>query len=74
MKRNLTLAILAIIGAGTLVSCSEPPPPRHIHHYSTRTYYRSNSYGKPASVGGTSVDYNTPEGFQAVSPPASYSY
>lgn len=67
MKRSATVAILASTLAA-LVSCeSPPPPPVHVHHYRTTT---------PRTVKKTvSVDRsNTPEGFQAVKPPASYSY
>ncbi len=76
MKRKLTLAVLSVVSAGALASCSSEPPPRHVHHSHSRTYYRSsNSYNKPAGVsGGTSTYSNSPEGFSAVTPPASYSY
>lgn len=62
MKRTLSLAALAL-SAVMLVNCASEPV--HVHHYHTRTVKPTKS----ASVGGSS----SPEGFQAVSPPSSYS-
>jgi hypothetical protein len=66
MKRFLPLAALAFCAA-FLVSCAKPPV--HVHHYHSTTK-RTTSTSKSASVGGGG---NTPEGFQAVTPPSSYS-
>lgn len=63
MKRIVTLAVLAS-SLVAMVSCGSPPPPRpvHVHHYHTpRVKSATTSYSR------------TPEGFQAVTPPASYS-
>jgi hypothetical protein len=61
MKR-ISLAIIALC-AVALANCTTPEPV-HVHHYhgTTRTV-------KSASVSGS----NSPEGFSAVTPPASYS-
>jgi hypothetical protein len=65
MKRLATLVTLAL-GAAALSNCaSEPPPPVHVHHYHTKT----RTATKSASVGG----YKSPESFEAVTPPSSYS-
>jgi hypothetical protein len=62
MKRTLSLAALATFAA-ILASCTQPEPVViHRDHYYTRTV-------KSASVSGS----NSPEGFSAVTPPASYS-
>lgn len=66
MKRILSLAFLAACAA-TLSNCRSPqppPPPVVVHHYheTTRTV-------KSGAVSGSS----SPEGFQAVTPPSSYS-
>lgn len=67
MKRIFTLALLA--GSSlSLVNCASEPPPRpvHVHHYHNTT---TTTRTKSASVGG----YKSPESFQAVTPPSSYS-
>ncbi len=63
MKRILSLATLAAC-AVTLANCRTPEPVvvHHYHNTPTRTV-------KPASVSKA----DTPEGFQAVTPPSSYS-
>lgn len=73
MKLPLLLLLgIALIGGGMISSCTYntyvPPAERHIHHYTTST--RSTS--KSASVGGSSGG-SSAEGFQAVTPPHSYS-
>ena len=76
MKRLLSLTLLAVT-ALSLMSCQRRPPQvveHHYYHTNTRTRYvptkpsTSVSTYKPASVSGSS-----PEGFEAVTPPASYS-
>jgi hypothetical protein len=73
MKSILPLAALALTTL-SLANCTKPQPvvERHYYHQTTR-YVRPSTttvttYSKPASV-----NSNTPEGFQAVTPPASYS-
>ncbi len=73
MKHLLLLLCTALIGGGLLSSCTyntyvPPQQVRHIHHYSTST----PSTGKSASVGDKSSS-SSAEGFQAVTPPNSYS-
>jgi hypothetical protein len=63
MKRILSLAALALSSL-ILVNCASEPV--HVHHYHTRTVTKPS---KSASVGGGS----SPEAFQAVTPPSSYS-
>ena len=65
MKRLASLATLALCAAALANCASEPPPPVHVHHYHTNT----RTTTKSASVGG----HKTPESFQAVTPPSSYS-
>jgi hypothetical protein len=64
MKRTLSLAALATFAA-LLASCRTPEPVV-INHYHNTTTTRTT---KSASVDRS----NTPEGFSAVTPPASYS-
>lgn len=77
MKRHLTLAVLSF-AAASMIGCAGPPPPRVVeHHYYRTNYYREREtptyrYIKPAGVSGGSYS-SSPEGFQAVSPPSSYS-
>jgi PBP1b-binding outer membrane lipoprotein LpoB len=63
MKRILSLVALAT-SAMMLMNCASEPV--HVHHYHPTTKRTTKS----ASVSSHS---NTPEGFQAVSPPSSYS-
>lgn len=80
MKRHLALAALTLTAASTMVSCArrQPPPTTHYYHNTTTTYYRDRPttptyrYSKPAGVSGGSYS-SSPEGFQAVTPPHSYS-
>jgi hypothetical protein len=71
MKRILTFAALAAC-ALSLTHCTHPQPvvERHYYHETTR-------YVKPSTVTTYSksagVNSNSPEAFQAVTPPASYS-
>jgi hypothetical protein len=71
MKRVLVFAAVAMSALG-LVNCESPPQEIHHHYHNTTRYtppskpYTGPSY-KPASTG------NTPETFQAVTPPSSYS-
>jgi len=68
MKRLLTLAA-AIAFTFTLMSCaSDPPVVEHHHHYRSAPRTTTTTT-KSASVSGSS----SPEAFQAVSPPSSYS-
>lgn len=74
MKRILTLSALAV-SALSLANCaSEPAPVVHHHYYRTTRYVStpstSVSYPKSAGVSG---GYSSPEAFQAVTPPSSYS-
>jgi hypothetical protein len=73
MKRILSFAAVALTIL-SLANCTQPQPvvERHYYHETTR-YVKPTSvttYSKPAGVSG---GYNSPEGFQAVTPPASYS-
>jgi hypothetical protein len=73
MKHSLLVLGAALIGGGTISSCTyntyvPPQEVRHVHHYSTST----PSTSKSASVGGSSAG-SSAEGFQAVTPPSSYS-
>lgn len=72
MKRPLLLLGSALIGGGMISNCTKtiyvPQDVRHIHHYSTPT----PSTNKSASFGGSSGS-SSAEGFQAVTPPHSYS-
>lgn len=72
MKSILNLVAIAAVCA-TLMSCaSDPPPPVHNHYYPTRVVRpTTTTYSKPASVSGSYK--SSPEGFQAVTPPHSYS-
>lgn len=71
MKSILKLSILAAVSASLMSCASDPPPEVHNHYYPTRTV-RPTTYTKSASV--SSGGYNkTPENFEAVSPPHSYS-
>ncbi len=65
MKRLASLAVLAG-SLSALVSCGSPPPPPVVHHYHSSTRVKTT---RPATVDRS----NTPEGFSAVTPPASYS-
>jgi hypothetical protein len=76
MKRLLSLSVLGVC-ALSLANCTKPQPQVVEHHYyhtnttryvSTRPAPTVSTYSKPASVSGSS-----PETFQAVTPPASYS-
>jgi hypothetical protein len=74
MKRHLCFAALALC-TFTLANCASEPPVIHEHHYyhTTTTRYTKPSasvsgYSKPAGVSSSS-----PEGFEAVTPPSSYS-
>ena len=74
MKRILPLAALAF-AALSLASCARPQPVVQEHHYyHTNTRYvekpKTSVTYVPKSAG---VGSNSPEGFQAVTPPASYS-
>lgn len=64
MKRLASLATLALCAAALANCASDPPPPVHVHHY-----HSTPTRTKSASVGG----YKSPESFQAVTPPSSYS-
>lgn len=69
MKRVLTFFALAM-SALSLANCASEPPVVH-HHY-----YRTTNYVKPASVSSyksASVGGGSPEAFEAVTPPSSYS-
>lgn len=71
MKSILKLAALAAVSASLMSCASDPPPAVHNHYYPTRVV-RPTTTSKPASV--SSGGYSkTPEGFQAVTPPHSYS-
>jgi hypothetical protein len=73
MKRILPLAALAVTTL-SLANCTKPQPVVERHYYHETTRYvkpRTTSvttYSKPAGVSS-----NSPEAFQAVTPPASYS-
>lgn len=73
MKRILTFSALAL-SALSLANCASEPPAVHHHYYRTTTTTR---YVKPAASVSTyksaGVSSNSPEGFEAVTPPASYS-
>ncbi|WP_038162254.1 hypothetical protein [Verrucomicrobium sp. BvORR106] len=72
MKSILKLTILAAVSASLMSCASDPPPEVHNHYYPTRTVRPTTTYTKSASVstGGYS---KTPENFEAVTPPHSYS-
>ncbi len=72
MKRLLTFSALAM-SALTLANCASEPPPVHHHYYRSTTYVKPY---KPASVStykSANVGGGSPEGFEAVTPPSSYS-
>jgi hypothetical protein len=74
MKRILTSSALAL-SALALANCASEPPVVHHHYYRTDTRYVSTtkpsaSVSHPKSAGVTS---SSPEAFQAVTPPGSYS-
>jgi hypothetical protein len=72
MKRSLTFIALTV-SALSLANCASEPEVVH-HYYHTNTRYVTKpsasvtTYSKSAAVGA-----NSPEGFEAVTPPASYS-
>lgn len=76
MKRILTFSAF-VVSALSLASCRspQPPPPQVVeyHHYHTNTRY----VNKPTSVSdypkSAGVSSSSPEGFQAVTPPSTYS-
>lgn len=70
MKRILTFSALAAT-ALSLANCASSEP-EVVHHY----YHTNTRYVKPASVSTYSKSAtvgNSPEAFEAVTPPASYS-
>jgi hypothetical protein len=74
MNRILPLAALAL-SMFSLANCTKPEPVVERHYYHTNTRYVARpstttvtTYSKPAGVSS-----NSPEAFQAVTPPASYS-
>lgn len=73
MKRILTFSALAL-SALSLANCASEPPAVHHHYYRTTNTTR---YVKPAASVSTykpaGVSTNSPEGFEAVTPPSSYS-
>lgn len=75
MKRILTFSALAV-SALSLANCASEPPAVHHHYYRTTTT-NTTRYVKPAASVSTyksaGVTSNSPEGFEAVTPPASYS-
>ena len=71
MKKPARLfAILGVMFVSALSSCTyNYPQPQELHYHHYRT---STSYNKSSSVSG-GVSSSAPEGFQAVTPPHSYS-
>jgi hypothetical protein len=80
MKRFILLSILGV-STLSLASCGKPQPPPEVHHhyYSRTTRYvstptrSSNSASVPTYKPAGVTNSNSPEGFEAVTPPASYS-
>ena len=74
MKRILTFGALAASVLPLANCASKQPEVVHVNHY-----YRTTRYvDKPAAVStyypkSAGVGYNSPEGFEAVTPPSSYS-
>ena len=81
MKHHLALSALALLAATSMVSCArrQPPPTQHYYHSTNTTYYRerpttTTTYRYPKSAGVSGGSYSSsPEGFQAITPPSSYS-
>jgi hypothetical protein len=69
MKRLLTLAF-ATATTFTLMSCASEPVVEHHYHYRSTPRTTTTKTTKSASVSGSS---SSPEAFQAVTPPSSYS-
>ncbi len=74
MKRLLTYSMLTAC-ALSLANCASEPPVIHEHHYYHTTEYvpRKSSSASVPTYKSAGVINNSPEGFQAVTPPSSYS-